>query len=255
MGKVGSTTIVRSLKASGLAMPIYHVHDLTRSTLDRDEKLYKRKFDSDGYWPINLWESQYLLKQIERGVKRKKWKIVTVTRDPIARNISGFFQTLRLEFGFDYQNIKSMKSEEIIEELIAIFLEKVRWHEYPLTWFDVELKGVFGIDVFASDFPIEKGYEIYKGEHGDALVLRLENLNECAQDAFKEFLNIDGFTLIEGNISSEKAYYPIYQKFLDSVVLPDFYVRRMYTSKYARHFYSEEEITKFKAKWSKAGIM
>jgi hypothetical protein len=83
------------------------------------------------------------------------------------------------------------------------------------------------------------------------LLLRLENLSKCAQDAFKEFLNIEQFTLIEANISREKAYYAAYEEFLDSVVLPAWYIEETYTLKYVQHFYSEEEINAFKAKWYK----
>jgi hypothetical protein len=118
------------------------VHDLTRDTLDRDEKLYKKEFAISGFQPRHLWESQYLLKQIERGAKCRRWKVVTLVRDPIARNISGFFQTLQSEFGLDYEKAESMDEEDVARELVDIFLEKVTWHDYPLTWFDTELKSV-----------------------------------------------------------------------------------------------------------------
>lgn len=251
MGKVGSTSVVRSLKALDLGMPVYHVHDLTRDTLDRDEKLYKREFAISGLQPRHLWESQYLLRQIESRGRRCRWKVVTLVRDPIARNISGFFQTLQSEFGFDYEKAESMRDDDVVEEVIGIFLDRVTWHDYPLTWFDVELKSVFGIDVFASEFPVAKGYKTYEGENADALVLRLENLSDVASEAFREFLEIDGFTLIKGNISSEKGYYALYRKFLDDIVLPESYIDRMYGSKYAQHFYSEEEIRAFRARWTR----
>jgi hypothetical protein len=82
-------------------------------------------------------------------------------------------------------------------------------------------------------------------------LIKLEKLNECANDAFKEFLDIDEFYLIRANISTEKIHYPLYKKVLDSIVLPDAYLDQMYVSKYARHFYSEREINEFKAKWQK----
>lgn len=124
-------------------------------------------------------------------------------------------------------------------------------HDGPLVFFDREIKGFLGIDVFSSEFTKSKGYKIYEEENADVLVIRLENLDECAHEAFKEFLNIDEFTLIGGNLSSDKAYHAIYRRFLDSIILPDSYVDEMYTSKYARHFYSEKEINMFRAKWRK----
>ena len=263
MGKVGSTTILMSLKALALDTPIYHVHFLTQYIIDRVEKGERKKFSyKDVGRCIHLWTSQYIRKQIDMGLKGKKWKIVTVTRDPIGRNISAFFQSLKFELsdsGHQYK-IKSDYGFEItmnledIENLIDFFFEKFD-HDAPIVFFDREFKGVFGIDVFSSEFPKVKGYKIYEEEHADVLLIKLENLNECAHDAFKEFLNIDGFNLIRANIASEKAYYPIYRKFLDSIVIPDSYIDQMYTSKYAQHFYSEKEINKFKAKWCKENVV
>jgi hypothetical protein len=137
-----------------------------------------------------------------------------------------------------------------VELPIRLFLEKFD-HDTPLVFFDREFKGVLGIDVFSSDFPKPKGYKIYEQELADVLLIRLENLDQCASKAFQEFLNVDGFTVIRKNIASEKAYYPIYRKFLESVLLPDSYIDEMYASKYARHFYSEQEIDAFRAKWHK----
>jgi hypothetical protein len=108
--------------------------------------------------------------------------------------------------------------------------------------------------VFSSDFPKSKGYKIYEGDKVDILLIRLENLNQCAREAFKDFLNIDNFTLINTNIGSEKDYAPIYKKFRDAIALPDSYIDEMYNSKYARHFYTEAEINKFRARWRVAEI-
>ncbi|MCI0558844.1 MAG: putative capsular polysaccharide synthesis family protein, partial [Nitrososphaera sp.] len=134
------------------------------------------------------------------------------------------------------------------------FLQMYEFHEVPLTWFDTELKTVFGIDVFSSDFPKSTGYKIYEGLQADILLLRLESLKSCSGDAFKDFLNIDDFTLRPTNISEGKDYYPTYREFLDSVVLPPAYIDKMYESKYTKHFYTEDEIDIFKARWSKRKI-
>ena len=129
-----------------------------------------------------------------------------------------------------------------------ISLAKVN-HDSPLTFFDRELKIVFDIDVFASNFPKSKGYKIYEGEKADLLLIRLEDLNRCARDAFEDFLNIDKFTLESVNIGSQKKYALIYQKLKESIRLPDAYIDRMYQSKYMHHFYTTQEIQKFETKW------
>ena len=258
MGKVGSKTIQRSLEALDLDSPIYHAHFLTPDRVKKTEKERRKYFGTERMGLLrHVWLYQYLLKQIARGLNGKKWKIVTLTREPISRNISTFFENLdvkplgdghRYRIQSDYYGFGIVLDIEHLDELVQLFLERL-YHDRPLVFFDEEIKSMFGIDVFATQFPISKGYKIYEEEHADVLLIRLENLNDCAAEAFERFLGIKGFTLTHANIAGEKVYAPIYRRFRDSIVLPESYVERMYGSKYMRHFYSKEEIARFRAKW------
>lgn len=258
MGKVGSSTVVKSLQALK-NMNVYHIHGLTQFNIERTENICKQNFPRMRRVHNHILESQYLKRQLDKGLKSKnKWKIVTLVREPIARNISSFFEVLEMVLGYDYKNkIKQLKIESIVEELTELFIEKhIEYeNEKSLEWFDTELKPALNIDVYAQEFPKSKGYEIYDFEHAELLLLRLENLSECAGDAFKNFLGIDGFQLVKDNIGSQKGYDTIYQGFLDSIVLPGSYVDKMYSSKYMRHFYSESEIEALKVKWSSKAIV
>lgn len=255
MGKVGSTTVEHSLKATHLSKPIFHVHTLTIGGIEKAEELYYGKYRGVFRKSLlpgtrHLFISHYLRSKLETGRLdlHEKWKIVTLTRDPIARNISGFFEgiTLRTPDFYERYKIGSIKNEDLIDS----FLQKYN-HDEPLIWFDTELKAVFGVDVYSESFPKSKNYKIYHGQLADVLVLRSEGLNRCYSDAFKEFLNLDEFMLINSNEASSKQYSIIYRNFLNSVVLPATYIDKMYTSKYVNHFYTEQEITTFKAKWCK----
>ncbi len=260
MGKVGSRTVHKSLRALKLDMPIYHVHHLTRDYIAQKEERTKKYFYIKNK-PRHIersdpWQLRFLRKQIDKGLNGHKWRIVTLVRDPIAVNISTFFHHFReievldsvyriKSAYFDFETTIKLGDIEILTEL---FLEKVD-HDRPLKYFDRELKSVFGIDVFASKFPKSKGYNVYEEEPANVLLIRLENLNKCAGDAFKEFLNIEGLTLTNTNRGIKKDYNIIYQMFKDSVVLPNTYIDKMYRSKYMQHFYSEEEIKRFKTRW------
>ena len=248
-GKVGSSTVLKSLKALDLDMPIFHIHTLTPEGIAHGEAIHGHSLRSHFPRSKHLLESQYLRREMDRGLNGKKWKIVTLVREPVARNISSLFQIIDLLLPnfIDRYESKSIK----VEELTELFLEQYPVESRYTNWFDLELKPVFGIDVFSSSFPTSKGYKIYRGKHAHVLLLRLESLSKCAQDAFKEFLNIEQFILMETNISREKEYYTAYKEFVDSVVLPDWYIEEIYTLKYVQHFYSEEEINAFKAKWYK----
>jgi hypothetical protein len=112
------------------------------------------------------------------------------------------------------------------------------------------LQAVFGIDVFASEFPKERGYAVYAAENASLLVIKLEMLDGCAADAMRDFLGIHNFVLNNANIGEEKEYKDIYKAFLRSIVLPEDYLNRMYESAFARHFYTDAELAQFRARWS-----
>ena len=87
----------------------------------------------------------------------------------------------------------------------------------------------------------------------DVLAVRLEDLNQCASKAFEEFLGVDNLPIINGNIGSQKDYAEIYGLDKDSIVLPQSYLDKLYLSKFAQYFYAENEISKFRARWSTRG--
>jgi len=262
MGKVGSKTIRSSLQASGLGRTIYHVHYLTLERINELEKDRKHYLGTDKEQLLqHVWQYQYLHRQIASGFDGKRWKVITLTREPIGRNVATFFENLevtpleperRYSIKSDYYGFEIVLDVENMDRLTELFFDRLN-HDTPLTFFDRELKGVFGIDVFASEFPTSKGYKIYRDERTDVLLIRLEDLNECARDAFREFLGIADFALINTNVGSEKEYASLYKRFRDSIVLPQAYVDRMYNAKYTRHFYSAEEISTFRAKWTTSG--
>ena len=256
MGKVGSKTIEWTLKAALPFIPVYHAHILSASSIQSEETYrygHHPRFFNKSLLPetSHLFTSYYLRERIDAGglSETKRWKIVTLVRDPVARNISGFFEGIN-------QRIPNFNQKYRIgvisaQELIEIFVRDYEQHDVPLTWFDSELKPVFGVDVYASEFPKAKGYEIYEGKYADVLLLRLENLNTCVHVAFKEFLNLDEIILVSENLSRSKDYFSAYNQFLTSIVLAPSYFDRMYESRYATHFYTSEEIDGFRRRWSR----
>jgi len=254
MGKVGSSSIKRSINDLALDMNIYHVHALTDDRIKELEKVYRKASKVYGNAVIHnhLVESAFLRNLLDKGEINRRLKLITLVRDPVARNFSSFFQSFKQffpEMALKYED-GSLKMEDDIETLIQLFIEKFD-HEMPLRWFDSYLKPVFEIDVYASKFPTTKGYDIYSGGMADLLLLRLEDLDRCAPVAFNDFLGIDNFVLKSANIAEEKYYQRAYRAFRKSIILPQSYIDKMYTSKFAKHFYTLNEIEQFKRKWQK----
>ncbi|MFX0095809.1 MAG: putative capsular polysaccharide synthesis family protein [Candidatus Hodarchaeota archaeon] len=240
MGKVGSRTIRRSLEALGI--PVYHVHQLRR--IEKALKEHHSKI-----WILTLlnysWFALYFKKH-QNNLDYKKWKLISLVRDPIARNVSLFFENFRLALP---KIIRMKKAPITLENIRDLFLYDFPNHNFPLSWFNEEMKQIFGIDVFTEEFPKTQGYKIYTGKHLDLLLLKLEQLNDCASVAFNEFLGIKGFTLRNANLTKEKDYFSIYKKFISAKILPESYVEKLYASKFSRHFYTEEELNIFRKKW------
>lgn len=208
---------MNSLQYRSFKFPLWHVHELKRKIspeMDFVEKLMPGPFG--------------------------KLKVVSMVREPISRNVSAFFQ-----FIDDYVPEYEKSS---VEGLVDVFFREYP-HHMPLTWFDEEMSPVFGIDVFEKKFSKDKGYQILGNDKVDLLLIKMEKLNECANEAFGEFLGINNFQIVSSNTGDRKRYKSIYNKFKMSINFPQTYIDKMYDSNYVQHFYKKEEITSFRRKW------
>jgi len=122
---------------------------------------------------------------------------------------------------------------------------------YACRWFDMEIKGMFGLDVFAHPFDTAKGFSIIQHGNVDLLILRLEDLNRSFGEAVSQFLELDvPIELIRSNVRSEQKRGTTYEQVRQELTLRDSVCRKIYASTYARHFYSTAEIDQLIQKWS-----
>lgn len=228
MGKVGSSTLFNSIKNSAQ----FHNYDK-----DAPQKYFAKSkigIYRSIRWKAFYWSTKIRIKYLEK--KGKKIKIISMARDPVARNISAFFQVL--------EKGKKYKTDKLIND----FFNKT-YHEVPLNWFDIELKRHFGIDIYKYKFPKEKGFYIIKYKNIELLLLKLEMFNQCLND-IKNFIGED-FEIKNENISEKKWYSDMYKDFKKEIIFPKEYLEKMYRSKFTNHFYTEEEINRFYSKWTK----
>ncbi|MGB3492748.1 MAG: putative capsular polysaccharide synthesis family protein [Elainellaceae cyanobacterium] len=251
MGKVGSRTVIQSLRRhfrrSQKDIPIFHSHFLNGDRLQHQLKRYET---SDMPLKAHLVHAQALRCLIDQhqALETKTWKLITLVRDPIARNVSGFFQNIRSFFPQAlYAETEPSYTQKEIEE---VFLNRYG-HSLPLTWLDEEITSVFGIDPYGSPFPWQQGYQIYRENRVELLLIRLENLTpDTAQQAFKELLGLEGLELKQKNVGDRKHYSDAYKRFQAQVQLPQSYLDRMYDSRYAQQFYSPAERQQFRQRWN-----
>jgi len=256
MGKVGSMSVYHSLRKALLNTAVYHIHVLTKEGIRLEEDAYFRKSRKFFHKPAKpgLFQSHYLNKQLSRNKQSTRWKVITLVRDPIARNVSGLFQTIErwIPDFYDRYSRKAIDTDELAEIFLHNYHGKRDPYELPFHWFSAELQPVFGIDVLSSEFPKSGGYKIYKSEGVELLLIKLEYLNQCFPAAIKEFLGFD-IPMTSANVAADKSYYPLYQEFIRALKLPDAYIEQQYSCAYVQHFYSESEIDTFIKKWRKVG--
>lgn len=252
MGKVGSTSLYKTLaklSPDQLDANVHHVHYLSHEMLSRAEHHEKQSYRKLRRISHHLLAGRQINKKIKTkpGLK-KQLKIITTVRDPVALDISSFFESFYSYRKFDYDRLASLPPADLADKLQALFLKNIsgdRW----LKWFDRELKSVMGVDVFATEFPKSQGYGIYQG-YPPTLVLKLEHMDSCIKRAAREFLGVDGLNLIHANVGEDKPYADAYRKFKKMIRLPQSYLYKMYTSKLVTHFYDSDEIEIFRQKWS-----
>ena len=98
-------------------------------------------------------------------------------------------------------------------------------------------------------FPTMTGVQRIQENGIDILLLKTETPDHIKVSALREFLQIPELSLEAKNVGTEKAYKHYYQAFLNRIHLPEAYIKRMYESRYAQHFYDSEEIRGFRDRW------
>ena len=242
-GKVGSSTVVDSLKSLDLKNPVYHLHYLSNESIAKKD-IGKPKYSKALRSKMDSYES----------LEDVNWKIISLTRDPIAIAISSLFQNL----GLNYQKERFLDNNQIDISLVLAHLESSlkNFHNSQFcSWFDRELKTVFNIDVYNYPFDRDLGYSIIKQGNIDILIIRLEDLNSSGGQAIATFLNLPKpVPIISSNVGSQKKYRDIYKRVKDNLTVDSQVCDLIYSSKYVRHFYSKKQIADFTDKWSKQKI-
>ncbi len=236
MAKVGSMSLYQSLKNANIH-PVYHIHSLQEKKIQEAYELCRAK----GWWPDSKSLGGLIYdKKIKAG---KPIKLITAIREPIARNISAFFEVFRF---YNQSDARFYTGE--ISDLQSTFIHCLP-HEYPLTWFDVELKYATQIDVYATAFDKYKKWQIYKFKNVELLLLRTDLSNQIKVSIIKDFLKIKTFELRNYNVGNKKDYAALYKSFKKNIVLSEPYVKQMLDSKYCKHFYSKIERNDLYTHW------
>jgi len=232
MGKVASSSITSSLDnciqmhSWSPMNPHPYFSTIYHSSL-------KGKLASDIRW---FFRYRKLLQKVTKA--NKPIKLIIGIREPVSRNISGYFQSLTTAKN------KVMSVDECIQDFYVQCP-----HYLPLLWFDVELNKRLGINAYQYSFDQSKGYVQFSEKNCNVFIYQQEKLNSL-ESVIGDFLEMDGFVLKTKNQSKNKWYSELNKSFINQFVAPEEYLDSMYKSKYVNHFYSTDDVTRFREKWS-----
>lgn len=240
--KTGNSSIIKSLETCGLSLYYNSVHSIDSNILN--------KFDlTDNF--KNIWGN----------LKKGNIKIITMVRDPLAQQVSLFFQIIYsyylstinnfydLQKMFDDIFVYNTNIYKYNDRFLDLYLSDTRYKNFEV-WFEKEIKDNLDIDVFEHRFDKNRGYSNIHKDNIDILIIKLENINKL-ENIIGNYINITNFKLQIENDSNQKLYKREYTEFKEKFKIPKDYINELYSSKYIKHFYNEEEIDFFRKKWQK----
>lgn len=247
MPKTGSSTVYASLRTADLPYAVYHTHLFTNDLDERWDMAEQKGYELP---PKQERNEIKRLRAVFDTKNTKRWKVITLVREPISRCLSSLFQGWR--FFLKNINPHDISSENLIKIQQAFIERTETCYQASKEWYQQQIYNVFDINIFNQPFPKERGYELYQGSKTDLLLIKLECLNHCHQLAFKEWLGVEHFSLVKANIAENKIYTDLYRAFNNKVVVSNEMMERMHALEYVRHFYTDNEITEFKNNWNQS---
>ena len=236
MGKVGSTSLAEALMRTR-KYDVFQIHLLNQDAIHQAMQAHEdRRF----YPPRHFLVSKFVLRHILPCCGRPK--IITLVRDPVARNISAYFQNLDLHN--PYRSSEQPDTSALIDDFF-----KTNFHNFPIEYFDREIKSQFDVDVYRYRFPYEDGYQIIATPEAEILIMQFETDEQKKKAAICNFLDIPSIMIPKLNRSEDKYYREQYKKVLNEIVIPESYLDQMYESIYMKHFYGPQQILAFTKRW------
>lgn len=223
MGKVGSSTIEKSIEGS------FHYHTLFRNPPCPPAFKVRRR----GLRKVWRFLVDFLVLLLIKS--RKKVKIITLIRDPRARNVSMLFQDLPFWYVEYFKRTNATARTADGSDIIKRIYKEVFPHEYSVEWFDKEIFRLTGIDVLNEDFDKEKGFSIYQNKNFEVLLLEMNSIDE-------NWKNIERFVgrsldIKQENNSEMKWYSSVYREMKQELMNMDDVHAPLLSSKMYQKFY------------------
>ena len=175
--------------------------------------------------------------------------MVVLVRDPVDQNLSHFF--------YNFANLTGRSLEErpwTYSELLRLYWVKSALSGYKIFehWFENELQCYTGLDVFAQPFERERGWQEYNLDNLAVLVMKIELDDATKNSVLASFLNLKNLQIQAINRAEDQTYATLYHLFREKFALNKWRLGTIYSGRFAKHFYTEQEISSFIHKWTRS---
>lgn len=237
MAKVGSLSVYNSIKNQS-DIPCFHIHSLSEEEALRTIEICQEK----GVYPGSRSPAFMLHKHLLR--KQETYKVISLFRNPIARNLSAFFEAFEIHMGVPAHLFKGS-----LQDVETAFHEKLD-HSYCKDWFDNHLKPGTGVEVYEHAFAKEKGHAILEGNETEVLLLKSSLDDVLKSKLVGDFCDIKDFSIKNVNVTNTKKGATLYGEFKSYIRFSKSYLEDQLESKYMNHFFTKEEKEALYKKWS-----
>lgn len=236
MAKVGSLSIYQSIRKYS-TIPSFHIHSLDEDEVRAGDQLcFDHGIYPDSRSPVSLINKTVITPQ-------KPYKIISIFRNPLERNISAFFDAFEFHVG-----MLPSKYKGSIEELKTLFYEKLN-HTYAINWYENHfLKGT-GVNVYDRPFDTEKQYTVYT--HGSIEILLMDSrlVDTEKEKIVQEFCGIPDFKLTNLNVTDQMKHASLYAAFKNELRFDSEYLDQQLNSRFFSHFFTKEDKDVLHEKW------
>lgn len=218
----------------------------------------KKTLEELGINHIFTHHESYMFKELMEKNPNSKIKILTAVRDPIAQNLSMLYHKIiqynKVLFNMIKDKDGFLDNGGDVQILFDDYFSKENFNPYPDTTlgaFFEDLKENL-IDLRKYDFDKEKGFSIIKEGNLEIFMYQLEKLDNIV-DEISNWIGKESFShLINDNIAESKWIGNSYKDAKENIKFSLEYFENSYNNSWVQHFYSENDIKKFKKKWDKS---
>lgn len=214
---------------------------------------------------VETWHTSFYLPKFFEMVNVLHNKIITAVREPISQNISLLFQIGDGE-GYlidqpeywenDYfkllQKVECMDSGSVVAD--CIFQRTIHSDNKTMfiqNFFEEQFKKRLGVDLLAEPFDTKRGFSIVEQNGLEIFIFQLEKIDSIQKELLA-FAGLDSkIEFKRANDAADKYYAPLYQQVKETISITRQYFEDSFNNPYIKHFYSEEDIKKFRMKWEK----